>query len=157
MNKIKLTAKQKDLIERFGAFHEQSGHSSVEARISALLLVSDNVELTFDEIYQTLGISKSAVSNALNYLLKTEKIEYSIKIGSRKRYFKTRLIQMKFDHKKNMERFFLITTFLKEVLENRTKTTKEFNDGLKNIIDFMAFMQQEMPGIIKKWELKKKK
>jgi len=146
---IKLTQKQKELIERMGVYSEQSGASPAQSRIMALLLVSDETELTFEEIYEILQISKSAASNALNALLATERIEYITKTGDRKRYFRSRIGQWESDFDK---KFLEVSQLMREILDQRTKTTKEFNAHLNKVIGFMEFLQNELPELHKKWK-----
>jgi DNA-binding transcriptional regulator GbsR (MarR family) len=149
---IKLTQKQKELIERMGVHSEQSGASPAQSRIMALLLVSDETELTFEEIYETLQISKSAASNALNALLATERIEYITKTGDRKRYFRSRIGQWESDFDKKFHKLLEVSQLMKEILDQRTKTTKEFNGHLNKVIGFMEFLQNELPELHKKWK-----
>lgn len=156
MERFTLTQKQLELIERLGVFNERGGASPAEARILGLLLVCDITELTFEEIYQTLGISKSAASNAINRLLDTQRIEYITKPGDRKRYFRTHVYQWEQNFGENFKKIFLVNDLLKEVLEQRTRQTKEFNASLKNLINFISFMQTEMPLLFKKWKEKNK-
>src|SRR3954454_17436067 len=73
---IALTDNKLNLIEELGGLYEQGGMQPAAARILSLLLVSDQTELTFEEIYETLNLSKSATSNALNFLLSTGRVEY---------------------------------------------------------------------------------
>ena len=89
---VQMTEKQLRLIEKLGVFYEQQGlMQPAAARILALLLVSDSIELTFEEVYETLNLSKSATSNALNFLLNTEKVEYITQPGERRRYFRFKM------------------------------------------------------------------
>ncbi len=74
--KSTLTDKQKNLIEKIGIYIESEGMQPVAARILGLLYVADKPELTFDEVTDSLRISKSATSNGLNLLLHTQRIEY---------------------------------------------------------------------------------
>lgn len=148
---IKLTPKQKELIEKMGVFSERNGSTPAQARIMALLMICDKTELTFDEIQETLQLSKSAVSNAINSLLLIERIEYHTKPGDRKRYFSSRITQMESDFEKGFSRMLQVRSLLQEVLENRTKTTKEFNSKLQSLIDFMEFLQKELPESYMKW------
>lgn len=148
---IKLSQKQKELIEKSGVFMERSGLAPAQARILSLLMISDRTELTFDEIYMTLKISKSAASNAINSLLMMERIEYHTKSGDRKRYFSNRIGAHEENFEKNMIKMLEISKLLKEVLDNRTKTTKEFNAKLQRFINFMEFLQKELPDVYKKW------
>lgn len=148
---IKLTQKQKELVERFGVFMERSGSAPAQARILSLLLVCDNAELTFDEIYQTLKISKSAASTAINSLLLMERIEYHTKPGDRKRYFVNRIGQIEQDFEKNLNKLLEIRAILSEILEARSKASKKLNGDLQRVIDFMEFLQKELPDVYKKW------
>ncbi|MGB7393051.1 MAG: MarR family transcriptional regulator, partial [Pricia sp.] len=88
---IKLTKEQQELIEKFGVIQEGMGLNPASARVNALLTISDKLELTFDEIRETLKLSKSATSNAINFLLERENIGYKTKLGDRKRYFFSKL------------------------------------------------------------------
>ena len=148
---INLTEKQKELIEKMGVYSEQAGASPAQARITALLLVSDEVELTFEEIYETLQISKSAASNALNSLMATERVEYITKTGDRKRYFRSRISQWESDFGKRFNKLFEMRQLMSEILAQRTEKTVEFNANLKKIIGFMEFLQNELPVLHKKW------
>lgn len=156
-NAVKLTAEQKVLVEKLGVMSERRGMQPAAARVLALLLVSDVPELTFDQIRETLNISKSAASNAINLLLNTGQVEYVSKLGDRKRYFRNRLPQWKEDMKKHLAQFGKVTEVFREVLQQRPKSTPEFNRSLKDVIDFLEFLQGELPVIYKKWEAKKKK
>lgn len=153
---IKLTNKQKELIEKNGVYLERSGMAPAQARILSLLLISDRTELTFDEIYKTLQISKSAASTAINSLLAIERIEYHTKPGDRKRYFTHHIVAHEGNFEKNMIKMLEVRNLLKEILDNRTKTTKEFNVKLQRLIDFMEFLQKELPIVYEKWRKQKK-
>lgn len=149
---ISISEHQRELIERLGVSMERGGTSPAESRIMALLIVCDVTELTFEEIYQALGISKSAASNAINRLMAISKIDYITKPGDRKRYFKTRLTNWEETFNSNFEKMFSTSLLMQEILNQRPKTDKEFNKSLQNFVDFMLFMQKEIPQLYKKWK-----
>ncbi|MDQ6844492.1 MAG: MarR family transcriptional regulator, partial [Bacteroidota bacterium] len=122
------------------------------AKILALLLINDEPEMTFDQIRETLSLSKSATSQALNQLLTLEKIEYKTKIGDRKRYFCSRVMRWQEDTKSQMEGLDFFASLLKQILEQRPSKTKEFNASLKKLISFMDYLAKEMPILYKKFE-----
>lgn len=148
---IKLSQKQKELIEEYGVYSERNGMSPAQARILALLLICDSAELTFDEIYQTLKISKSAASNALNSLLMMERLEYTTKPGDRRRYFKSTVARVEADFDKKLTKMLEIKNVFTSILANRSKVNKEFNNDLQKVIRFMDFLEGEMPELYKKW------
>lgn len=154
---MNLTTEQKDLIEKMGVFHEKNGIPPTEARIIALLLVSDELELTFDQIRETLQISKSATSNALAVLLLRHEIEYITKSGDRKRYFRSNLANWQKSAAAGLQALLSINELMKEILALRTPKTTKFNEDLKEVIGFVDFIQQELNGIFLKWQANKQK
>jgi len=152
---IQMTEKQLRLIEKLGVFYEMGGMQPAAARILALLLVSDNTELTFEEIYETLHLSKSATSNALNVLLSTEKLEYITQPGERRRYFRFKIRSLKEGVQKSLEGITAYNVLLKEVLALRPENTSEFYANLEESSQFLDFIKQELPKLFQKWEASK--
>lgn len=151
-NEIKLSQEQKELIEKLGVRSERHGLPPAHSRITALLIVSPEPELTFDQIRETLNLSKSATSNALNMLLTAEKIDYITRPGDRKRYFKSKIGSWKNEMRNTFKHFVLMADLFEEALSHRPEETVEFNEKLKEIIDFMRYMEKELPVLFKKWE-----
>jgi DNA-binding transcriptional regulator GbsR (MarR family) len=149
---IELTEKKLKLVGELAVFHERSGMQPAAARIIALLIVSDEPELTFEEIYETLNMSKSAASNALNFLLNTERIEYVTRLGERKRYFKVKLKNIKESITRFLSGMDTFNNVLKRILDQRPVGTREFNNNLEELTRFQDFLQQELPLLIQKWE-----
>jgi len=105
-----------------------------------------------DDIRELLDISKSATSNALNILQKTQKIEYITKSGDRKRYFRSKLYSWQKDTEAQLLGMSYVNNILKEILSIRTPKTQKFNLELKEVIDYMDFMQNELSQLFKKWQ-----
>ena len=154
---MNVTIAQKRLIEKLGVFFEGQGRTPAEARIIGLLLVADQLEMTLEEIQQTLGISKSAVNNAINVLLLTQQLEYVTKPGDRKKYYRSKIEQWMSHVEQHVEKALEGRTLLREALEQRTKSTKEFNVALKDMIDFMEFVQSHHLDLFAKWKKSKGK
>ncbi|MCW3083320.1 MAG: hypothetical protein JWP12_686 [Bacteroidetes bacterium] len=155
-NKIKITEEQLKLIEKLGVVFEKLGLTPAAARIEGLLLVADNTELTFDEIRETLNISKSATSNAINMMLSMDRIEYITKPGDRKRYFRTHIANWKDSVKEKFAETGMLHEIMKEVLQQRTASTKEFNKSLSEFISLFEYLRKEIPLLFKKWEATRK-
>ena len=132
--KVKLTTKQQQLLEKAIVIHERLGYTPAASQILALLLISDKVELTFDQIRTTLNLSKSATSNALNALIQIKRIEYITKMGDRKRYFRSLIISWKAKLREVNDSIFELNSLFKEILSVRSKSTLDFNHSLKEII-----------------------
>lgn len=147
-----LSLTQIDLLDRLSAIHQQQGLPPAESRVLALLLISDSIQLSFDEIIAHLKLSKGAVSTALSTLMALDKVEFHTKIGDRKRYFSSNLLTWKTSAKQSFDKLLNIHGILNEVLQQRPESTPEFNEALKELIGFMTFLQQEMPRLFDRWE-----
>lgn len=148
-NKINLTKVQVELIEELAHAQELMGMQPAWAKILALLTVSDETELTFDEIKDTLGLSKSAVSQALNQLALMKRVTYKTRIGDRKRYFHLRFTDWK---KQIAEIFNAMENMIevnKKVLAKRSPKTREFNKNLSELISFLTKIHSKVIEITK--------
>lgn len=81
---------REEIIELFGVhFEKHHNMSPLASRILAsLILYSREKDLTFEDLVNITGASKSSVSTNLHLLLETKKIEYYTICGDRKKYFK---------------------------------------------------------------------
>lgn len=153
---ISLTKVQVQLIEEYAVLLEQSGVQPAPAKILGLLHVSDETDVTFDQIRETLNISKSATSQALSFLLNTKKIEYKTKIGDRKRYFSTRVMSWQEEMLEALSSLSRIGDLYKRILAQRPSKTKEFNKNFKDVTAFIEFMSKQGPSLLKSFESNKK-
>lgn len=151
MTNVQLTQEQKELIERMGVFYEQHGIPPMEGRIMSLLIVCDEPELTFDQIRELLGISKSATSSALNMLLLTQRVIYKTKPGDRKRYFTSNIVEWQESFTESFQKFFGVIKIMKEALDQRTPNTPEFNGQMAEFIEFIEYLSIEFPRLYLDW------
>ncbi|MDP1622476.1 MAG: hypothetical protein Q8M08_09095 [Bacteroidales bacterium] len=151
-SEIILSKEQELLIEKLGNLNEKTGLQPAAARILALLLVTDSMELTFEQIHETLKISKSAASNAIHLLLTTNKLDYVTKLGDRRRYFHCKLIFWQDHFKQSLDQLRGYASILEEVLQHRTAETVVYNNQLKEIIDFIQFLDIELQLVYDKWQ-----
>ncbi|MDX9772362.1 MAG: helix-turn-helix domain-containing protein [Bacteroidales bacterium] len=70
-----------------GKVFEKFGLAPVNGRVLALFTVSEKAELTFEQICDYFGTSKSVISNSLNLLLSRKLIDFRTYKTGRKRYF----------------------------------------------------------------------
>ena len=79
-----------DLFCSFSAFLEKTyKFPPLTAKLQAYMVLESNEEgFTFEELLEVFNVSKSSLSNSINYLLSMKHIEYFNKINSRKRYFR---------------------------------------------------------------------
>lgn len=146
---------KKRKVEDLGVIFEELGQSPMESRVFAYLLLAEPEYKSFDEIREFLGASKSAVSNALNRHLKEKSIGYLTFSGDRKRYFKINTKNWLKMAMNSSNKVSMINGVLKDVLEFRKDSgTKEFNDGLIEILDFQTFLGKKIEEALVEWENK---
>lgn len=151
MTNVQLTQEQRELIERMGVFYEQHGVPPMEGRIMSLLVVCDEPELTFDQIRELLGISKSTTSSALNMLLLTKRVVYRTKPGDRKRYFASNIVKWQEGFTESFLKFFDVIKIMREALDQRTPKTPDFNQQMAEFIEFIEYLSIEFPKLYMDW------
>lgn len=86
---MSISKAKENLIEEIGVRLEtRLNISPMASRIYALLTLSSYNGLTFEEIREAIGSSKSSTSVNISVLMQLKHIEYYTKSGDRKRYFK---------------------------------------------------------------------
>jgi DNA-binding transcriptional regulator GbsR (MarR family) len=147
----------KELVEKIGVVVEKAGFQPAVGRVLGCLMVSDPPYKTFDEIQRYLGISKSAVSNALNGLMSRDMVDYITMPGDRKRYFQLAAHGMISQMKKKIGLHSAMPQLLQIVVEARSNKYPEFNRSLLETSEFLSFMEKEINAAIDKWEMLKAK
>tara|TARA_R100000935_G_scaffold56670_1_gene88872 strand:- start:60 stop:572 length:513 start_codon:yes stop_codon:yes gene_type:complete len=98
MNKSELIFRKNKLIERMGVYLENEDNMApLEARIFSTLILTGKQGITFEQLVNDLGASKSTICTHLNTLQAAGRVTYFTKTGDRKRYFlvaPNRLIQV---------------------------------------------------------------
>ena len=74
-------------IDETGKILEKFGLAPKNGKVLALFTVADRPELTFGEICDFFGTSKSVISNSLSILLSRRLIDYRTYNTGRKRHF----------------------------------------------------------------------
>ena len=145
-----LSKDQLDLIERFGVHHAKQGHRPAAGRIIGLLLVSPDRELTFDQIRETLALSKSATSTALTFLQAAGSVEYITRPGDRKRYFRKRIDDWEKRFFEKGVRFFDIRALLAEAARGHDPES-ESAQALDRFQGFLAVLEEALIEAYSDW------
>jgi len=143
------------MVEKMGVAAEKDGYPPAAARILSLLLIADPPYQTFDELQQTLNLSKSAVSNGLSLLQLRCLVEYFTVTGDRKRYFRIQKTAW-YEFMKTIvrtQRPFTIQV-IPEALAFRSKKYPETNEILLEAKEFTDYMFGKMEEALNDWENK---
>ena len=155
--KIEVSAKainvDKQEVEDLGAFFERRGMTPMEARVFALLLLAEPHYQDFYTIQEALAASKSSISNALNRLMTSRRVDYLTLPGDRKRYFKVNPELWLEEMKAEIASVVPMMDRIDAIVQRRQgMNTPEFNRGLSRIHAFFAFMVQEFPKMLARWD-----
>jgi DNA-binding transcriptional regulator GbsR (MarR family) len=108
--------KFRDIVGETGKLLEKFGLTPMQGRIVAYLTVCEPPEKTFEDILKFFTVSKSSVSNSINYLLQARILDYKIYPNDRKRYF------------------FITDLFLKIYFEKILENINEFRSQANRIV-----------------------
>lgn len=143
------------MVEQMGVQAEKDGFSPAAARIFSLLLIAEPPHLTFEQLQQTLQLSKSSVSNALTHLQGRSLIDYFTRSGDRKRYFRIHQTAW-YEFMKTIIRTqkpFLVQV-ITEALAFRATQPTETTHVLQEAKAFTDYMFSEMNAALSRWEAK---
>jgi len=145
--------KHQQAVERLGIRLDQTGFRPIEARIFALLLLSDPRYKSMEEIQDYLKASKSSVSTALKSLTRLDLIEPITFSGKRLRYYRINMKGYLNRSKRRMKGLDSMNELLNEVIELR------FGDGdqafltdLQEMLAFNQFISRSAKRILQEWE-----
>jgi len=143
----------KEKVEEVGIFFESTGLTPMEARVFALLLLSDPPQMEFFAIQEFLSASKSTISNALKRLMTERRVDYMTKPGDRKRYFKVSPGKWLEEIKIQFAAVQPFVTTMREIAHLRKDMdSPELNAKLHTIQEFFEFLGEEFPKMMAKWE-----
>lgn len=156
MTEQELQAQKDQLIELVGVHVEKEKNiAPLAARILATLIVTCKQGVTFEQLVEDLGASKSTICTHLNTLEASGQIDYFTKPGDRKRYFimtPNRLIQF-IDEK--VAKYESDKALHKKLIHYKTHVNEQFKDDHEKQCDlsfhknFLIFLE-EVTAIFKK-------
>ena len=147
------TEQVKQKVEEMGVFFEKAGHSPMNGRVFAYLLLSEPPYRDFYDIQEFLQASKSSISNALNKLMDEGVVDYITFSGDRKRYFRVSVKGWLNSIKGKASQVVVAKNLIKDVLDQRADSKHlDFNEGLQTMVEFHGFLAEEMEKALAKWE-----
>lgn len=149
-NKVK---KQEQMVERMGVHFEKSGFTPMHGRVFAYLLLAEPPYKDFYEIQNFLKASKSAISNALKFLMDKGMVSYITFSGDRKRYFRVDTEGWLNAIKETILRTAVLQKLVKDVLDSRSDSKHlDFNQELEQMTDFFQRLDETLLTFMNKWE-----
>jgi hypothetical protein len=140
------------LVEEFGLLLEEMSGTRMEGRVLAWLLLADPPEQSLTEIAAALGVSKAAVSTAARSLLRSRAVERVVEPGRRGDFY--RCISGKFENVLGIDHvvaFGVLVDRSLELVADRDQTHSNYA-LLREMRDFIDFMEAEIPGLLSRWQ-----
>lgn len=140
---------KEEIINSFGELLVEDNYPPIAGRILGLFYVTNKKHLTFEEIKESLNISKSATSKALSFLIKLKEVSFIYDENNKR----LRLFYLDVDG--SIERFNSImkaynlqTILFKEALQARNEENEELNHFIEKTIlfheDVIGFVMDKM-------------
>lgn len=143
---------KEEMVEQMGVFFEQRGLTPIHGRVFAYLLLAEPPHKDFYEIQAFLKASKSAISNALKFLINQKLVKYTTFSGDRRRYFQVDMDGWLFHTKNKIRQAATLNELVSNVLETRSdQKYQAFNQELKRMNDFNVQLTVVLDQFIEKW------
>jgi DNA-binding transcriptional regulator GbsR (MarR family) len=146
------TRAERLLVEEYGLLFEEMGGTRMEGRVMAWLLLAEPPEQSLTEIAQGLGVSKAAVSTSARSLLQSRAVERVSEPGQRGDSYRSIPGKLEsvlhLDHVTSLGR--LVDRSL-ELVAERDQTQSNYT-LLREMRDFIAFLEAEIPGLVSRWQ-----
>ncbi|MFO7744635.1 MAG: ArsR family transcriptional regulator [Psychroflexus sp.] len=134
-----------NLIEELSShFVNERDLPPLAAKIYSSIILSKAESLTFEEIIEITGASKSSVSNQLNFLIEENRLDFIYKDDKRKRYFKTKRDYLCNTLESHLEKIQKEIKMLSKVI--KYKDDQDFNKKLVAI--FKNHLESEKENIL---------
>lgn len=157
INTANNTKRKEQKVEEMGIFFEKSGLAPMHGRVFAYLLLAEPPHKDFYEIQEFLKASKSAISNALKFLMEKNMVKYLTFSGDRRRYFQVDTYGWLKHNKMQILQATAIKKWIQEILELRADSKHlDFNENLEMIVAFYAELSDVLDEFVQKWSEKMK-
>jgi DNA-binding transcriptional regulator GbsR (MarR family) len=138
-------------VERFALLLTEAGTARTPARVFACVLVEDSGRLTAAELAERLQVSPAAISGAVRYLTQAGLLVRGREPGSRRDHY-----AVHDDVWTDMysTRVALLRRWEQVIAEGveLVGTDRPAGRRLAETREFFAFLQSEVPGMIRRWE-----
>jgi len=138
-------------VEQAGVVMEHLGMPRMAGRVLGWLLICDPPHQSPGELVAALQASKASISTTIRYLVQVGIIERVVFPGKRRDYFRMREEAWS---RSTEERFDMVTAtreLAEQGLALRADADAAATERLREMRDFYAFTERELPAVIERW------
>jgi len=150
------TDKKQAFVEQIGLYFEGLGLTRVAGRVIGWLLVCDPPHQQQPELVEALGASKSSISVALKDLTTLYLVERLTLSGDRRTYYRTSNDMWSRSFRGRMHQVTELKELGEKGLEALADAPPAQRKRLEMMRDMNAFMAEEFPKLLDKWDAIKK-
>jgi len=144
--------KEKQFIEEFALYFEQSGYPRMPGRVLAWLIICDPPHQSMNQLVKVLHASKSSVSTSIKHLIEAGFIERVSFPGVRRDYVRMRSNFDSTSIERFVDRITRFSTFAHHWLGLLEDLPKARLEKLKVMQKVNAFIGQEISKALEHWE-----
>lgn len=142
--------------EEVALHFEQGGLSRTAGRIFGWLLICDPPRQTMDDVADGLQVSKSSVSTATRLLIQVGLIQRLSLPGERRDYYRVAEGVWRTIMREREAQITSIRRLAEKGLELLADEPAERRKRLREMRDFYAFFEKELPALLDRWEAESK-
>ena len=149
---VPISSEKKQFVEDMGLRYEEFGLPPMAGRIIGWLLVSDSPSQTAAELAAVLGASPGSISTNTRILMQLGIVERIAMPERRGHFYQIRkgawaeLVQAKLAHIQKVRRL------AEQGLETFRTESDQIRERLRDLHDFYAFVERELPTLLESWE-----
>jgi DNA-binding transcriptional regulator GbsR (MarR family) len=138
-------------VERFGVLLTEAGMARTPARVFACVLAEDSGRLTAGELAERLHVSPAAISGAVRYLTQAGMLVRAREPGERRDHY---AVHDDVWTEMYTSRMAMMRRWEQAVEEGVEAVGADRPAGrrLAETREFLAFIQAEIPGFVRRWE-----
>ncbi|HLU08746.1 MAG TPA: MarR family transcriptional regulator [Oceanobacillus sp.] len=148
--------KKQQFVEEVGLYFERVGLTRMEGRIIGWLLICDPPHQSMGDLVEALGASKSSISVSLRTLTTLYLIDQVSIPGERRDYYKASTDLWNRSFRARLHQVTELRQLAERGIDLLADETPEQRRRLELMRDYNAFMEQEFPKLLDKWDEIKK-
>ncbi len=149
--------KRASYAEDFGLMFEGFGLPRMVGRVLGVLLISEEPELSAEELAEALQASRGSISSATRTLVAMGLVQRRTRRGERRDYFRMKPGAWDELMRRELETLSRFRQMAERGLDLVNSNGAVARQNLEEMREFYAYWQKELPAVLDRWEQDKKK
>ncbi|MGI9050175.1 MAG: GbsR/MarR family transcriptional regulator [Rubrobacteraceae bacterium] len=143
--------------EDFGLMFEGFGLTRMVGRVLGVLLISEDSELSAEELADALQASRGSISSATRTLVTMGLVQRRTKRGERRDYFRMKPGAWDELMRHELESLSRFRRMAERGLDIASSNGADARRNLEEMRDFYAYWEKKLPAVLDQWKEDKKK